>query len=326
MDGNSVYFIWGDEPFLVDSEINRIVHEVRSRTGEEPELLYLDADDLSAAELQEILEFSPLFSLQRVIILKRPFWLQKGGHKKETAGQVCEILNNCLRRDNSGQTLILTSNEYNSGNPVVKLLAEEAEVIHCKALSKQKLLDWVEEELTSRSCSFEREVARLLAWSGKDMYYLENLIDKLCLTVKERPIGKKDIAEHLDSNNDIKIFKLTDALLNKDLKASFQAYHRLLIQGEQPGFFLYMIVRQLVSLAKVKYFLEKGLKKGEIADSTGMMEFLIGKMMKCCRLFTWKEIQELFAKLLQADIDFKTSGKDEKIIFETLIIEICSPK
>jgi len=325
MDRSNIYLIWGNEPYLIDRKIEEIIIDIKGNEGE-PEILYLDADELSAIELMEALDFSSLFFLRRVVVIKNPPWLRKMAPKKGMLDSVYTVLSDYLKRDNSGQILILTSGEYNPNNVIVKLLTEKGRVIHCKELSRRELLSWVKEEFFSRHSSLEPGVAELLAWSGQDMYYLQNLIEKICLIVKDRPIRKSDVEENLDDKNEIKVFQLTNALLNKDLKASFKAYYQLLNQSGHPIFFLYMIVRQFLILGKVKYYLEKGLGPKEIMNVTGLKGFTVKKMVKSARNFSWEEIESLFAKFLQADVAFKTSGKDEKIILETLIIEICSPK
>lgn len=323
MAKNTVYFMWGEEPFLIDAKINEIIAQVRQQSGEEPELTYVDADELGPVEFLETLEFNSLFALQRVLIIKRPSWLGKSKRKVARGSDIEKIFRDYLQREHEGQILIITASEHNSSNALVKLLDKEATAVNCKAAGSQYLTNWINEEFAAHNCRIKPAAVNMLARSGQDMYYLQNLIEKLCLTGEDKVINEADVEEELDSKDEIKIFKLTDALLARNIKSAFAAYYQLLVQGEHPIFFLYMIVRQFIALGKVKYYQEKGCNKLEIVEKTGLKEFNVRKMSDYARHFSWEELQELFSRFLQADISFKSTGQDEKIIMETLLIEIC---
>lgn len=326
MAKNDVYFIWGEEPFLIDAKINEIIAQLREQSGEEPELTYVDADELSPVELLETLEFNSLFALQRVLIIKRPSWLGKTKRKAARGSDIEKVFRDYLQSEHEGQVLIVTADEHNSSNALVKLLDKEAAVVNCKAASSQFLTNWINDEAAMRKCSIKPAAVNMLARSGQDMYYLQNLIEKICLAGNGQVINETDVEEELNSKDEIKIFKLTDALLARNPKSAFAAYYQLLVQGEHPIFFLYMIVRQFITLGKVKHYQEKGCNKLEIAEKTGLKEFNVRKMSEYARNFSWEEIQELFGRFLQADLSFKSTGQDEKIIMETLLVEICNKK
>ena len=190
----------------------------------------------------------------------------------------------------------------------------------------QFLLKWIKKELEIRNCSIKPDAAELLAKSGQDMYYLQNLIDKLCLLLKDGTIEQGDVEEQLNKREEIKVFKLTDALLNRDAKGSLSAYYQLIAQGEHPLVSLRVITRQFMTLSKVKSYLEKGLNNKQIAELIGQKEFAVRKMAEKSRNFAWEEVRSVFTKLLQADLDLKSSAKSSDTIMEMFIIEVCSKK
>lgn len=326
MAGSNNYFIWGEESFLIDQKIKEIHSKMQEESGEEVELLYLDGDELSPQRLLEELEFSPLFSLQRMVVIKRPSWLGKSGRKLSRNEEILKVLQGYLQRENPGQTLVISAAEHNSSNTLVKLLNKQTAVIECKSANPQYLANWIKEEFNSRGHKINSAGLSLMVKSGQDMYYLYNLIEKLSLISEGKTISVKDIEEQINSRDEIKVFKLTNALLDKNLKASFQAFYQLLEQGDHPVFILFMIVRQFSSLGKVKYYQENRTDIKEISRLTGMRDFAVKKMLGQARNFTWDEIQYLFKQFLDADIRFKSTGQNEKTIMEGLLIEICSKK
>ena len=326
MAANKTYFIWGEEAFLIEQRIKEIHAHMQEESGEEVEMLYLDGDELSPSRILEELEFSPLFSLQRMVVIKRPSWLGKSGRKSSRNEEILKVLQDYWQRETPGQTLIITAAEHNSSNGLVKLLDKQATVIECKPANPQYLANWIKAEFATRGRKINSAGLSLMVKSGQDMYYLHNLIEKLCLVSESKTIGDEDIEEQLEGRDEIKVFKLTDALLDRNLKVSFQAFYQLLEQGEHPVFILFMIVRQFTSLGKVKYYQENRTDMKEISRLTGMRDFAVKKMLGQARNFTWDEIQYLFKQFLDADIRFKSTGQNDKTIMEGLLIEICNKK
>jgi DNA polymerase III delta subunit len=155
------------------------------------------------------------------------------------------------------------------------------------------------------------------------MYYLENLIEKVALTVQGGSIKAGDLTDELDSRQETSIFKLTDALLSRNTAASLEAFQQLQEQGQPYLLMLHMITGQLVTLAKIKFWQESGYSFNQIADMSKQKDFVIRKMMEKSSRFSVQDIQVLFKKLLDLDISLKSQGKDQRILMETMIAEFC---
>jgi hypothetical protein len=152
---SQLYLIWGKEAYLIDQEIDRIIRQLEEG-GEEPEILSLDGDELTARELREQLEFSPLFSLHRVAIIKRPYWLGKAKKRGNKSEEYIKAVNDYLNGDGSGQTLIFTTQEMDKTNPLIKRLNKEARIIECNPPDKKFLGKWIMEQFKQRGRSCTR--------------------------------------------------------------------------------------------------------------------------------------------------------------------------
>lgn len=326
MENLPVYYLWGEEAYLIEQKIHDIVAGVQAVSGEEPEVVLVDSDEMSALELGETLEFSPLFALSRVVVIKNPAWLGKNTRKAKKAEEIVKLLQDYLAGGVTGQTLILSSPEYNASNPVSKLFAKQAQIIEVKPLSPKAMGDWIREAFARRGLKAEPAVVNMLAGSGQDMYYLENLIEKISLVTPGDTVRVKDLESELDTRQEIKVFKLTDALLSRNLAASLEAFAQLQEQGEPYLLMLAMISRQLLALSKVKFCQEAGFSMAQIAEQTKQKDFVVRKMMEKSARFTSADIRGLFQKLLETDISFKSESKDQRILMETLIVEFCSAR
>ncbi len=326
MNESSLYFLWGKEQFLINQQIDKIAAQVREELGEEPEVLYFDTDEMAPHEFREQLEFSPLFNLYRVVVIKRPYWLGKGKKRGNKSEEFIRAVNDYLDSEPQGQTLIFSAEGQEKTNPLVKRFSKEARIIECNSLDAKYMSKWVNDEFAARDRTCTPEVVKRLINSGQDMYYLYNLIEKLCLQIEGRKIDEKDIEAELSIRDEIKVFKLTDALLKRNLSGSLQAFHQLLEQGEHPLLFLIMTARQFASMARVKAYQEQGYNNKKIAEITSMKDFMVRKFIESGRHFSWKEIEACFEQCLDIDFKIKNTSQDAVFLLEGLIIEICTRK
>jgi DNA polymerase-3 subunit delta len=321
---NSVYYFWGDEPYLIDQNISNIIAQIQQENGEEPELLLLDGDETSSLGLGEILQSSSLFALNRVVVIKNPAWLSKSSRKAKKAEEIARILEDYLAHIPAGQTLIICASEHQATNPVAKLLSKQVQTVNVKALSPKLLGDWIKDKCGARGLSLEPAAVNLLANSGLDMYYLENLLEKISLLAHNGSIGPKDLIDELDSRQETSIFKLTDALLNRNLAASLESFQQLQEQGQPYLLMLHMITGQLLTMTKIKFYQEGGCSFNQIAEMSKQKEFVIRKMLEKSTRFSAQDIRVLFQKLLDLDLSIKSQSKDPRILMETLIVDFCS--
>jgi len=323
MGKNNTFYLWGEEGYLIDKKIKDIIMAVAQETGDQPEVVWVDADEMGAMELGQTLEFSPLFALSRVVIIKRPAWLGKSTRKVRKTEESLQVLQDYFQHENHGQVLVLTSVDYNASNPVAKFLDKNAQVLNIKALSPKEMENWCKAELSRRNLRVDPAGLKRIVNSGQDMYYMENFFEKLALMGKPEPVGVTEIDEQLDSKQEINVFKLIDALLNRNLKASLAAFYQLQEQGEPHLKILYMISRQFFTFSRVKFYQEIGYTSARIASVTSQKDFTVKKMMDKASNFSSTEIRSLFGRLLETDTSFKSESKDSRILMETLLVEFC---
>ncbi|MGI6452976.1 MAG: DNA polymerase III subunit delta [Syntrophomonadaceae bacterium] len=318
-----IIYIWGQELFLVEKEVERIIDAIGKETQGKPEVVFLDADAMSPAELLEFLQFSPLFSLYRIIVIKRPSWLGKNRPNKKNLTEIETVIKKYTEWDIQGQTLIITSDQPYATSPIVKLIEKKGTIIKCDPLGTRELTKWVREEFAKRDCKIKPGVDKILVDSRQDMYFIFNTIEKLSLMVKDRPISQGDVTEQLSVREEAKVFGMTDALLRKETNQALQALNKLLSQGESPILLVSVMARQFINLARVKYFQERGLSNRETAAQTGLPGFVVGKIMERASVFSWEQIENAFELFLNTDMVLKTTGQDERIVLETLVVELC---
>jgi DNA polymerase-3 subunit delta len=191
-------------------------------------------------------------------------------------------------------------------------------------LDKEHLAAWVKNTLADKQMKINADALNMLLNSKMNMYSMKNLLDKLALMDLKGKITKQDIEDELQNEDNIKVFKLVDALVEKNTYLAFSAFQQLLKQGEHPLAFLFMIIRQFVLLEKVKAFQEAALDYRQITEMTGQKDFVIRKLAGKSQNFSWDELARLNQIFLQTDASLKTTSQNPNALLENLIIEVCT--
>jgi DNA polymerase III, delta subunit len=320
----ALYYIWGSDAFLIDEEIRSLIGQIRVESGEEPEILSLEADYLTPLQLLEALDYAPLFSVKRVLIIKRPVWLGKSRKKRSKTEEYLRALEAYLERPSRDQLVIISGEENPTSLGLEKKLGTGLKTLQIKQLEAADLAKWVQRQFEQRGRDIKPELARIVANSGQDMYYLLNFIEKLCLMAPGEPVQMKELEAELDSGEEIRVFKLSDALLRRDVRAAMNAFRQLLEQGESEILFLYIIVRQFIQMAKVKHYAGEGRDHKDIEALTGLKSWAVKTKKEQAHRFSWDEIAELFKAFLDADTRMKSTSQEDRMIMETLIVKICA--
>lgn len=317
----NLFYLYGNDDYLLDKAAEELISEWLERLPE-AEVVRADSDHLGAGELQATLEFNPLFALSRIVVLRDPPWLDKSGRQSKKYEPVLQVFNAYLEYEPVEQIVLVRTREHFATNPVAAFLKKNAQATEVKKLSEAALEKWLKAEIQQRELPLPPLFIKKLLTLEQDMYYLRNLLDKLALLPPPLP-PLTELEAMLDSRRESKVFKLTDALLKRDAKAGLEAHRELFQQGEPILKTLFMVNQQFTQMAKVKHFAEQGWSRGEIEKELNMKEFVVRKMSGAAAAFTWDEIEALYRRMLEMDVSLKSTGKDERMQMELLILEFC---
>jgi DNA polymerase-3 subunit delta len=87
-----------------------------------------------------------------------------------------------------------------------------------------------------------------------------------------------------------------------------------------------MIYRQIKLILQTKLLLENGSNFKEIEKILKLPYFVVEKIIKQSKKYTFKEIGKSYELLNIADLEFKDSRKEPKIILEELVVNIIKQK
>lgn len=170
---------------------------------------------------------------------------------------------------------------------------------------------WVTRRVQERGGQIAPRAANLLATNvGADLYVLDNEIEKLLLYCGDDLIQSGHVKKLSPYAAEANIFDLVDALGHRNGRGAAQLLQRMLNDGADPFYLFAMFVRQFRLLIQVKESAESGLRAQEISKAVGMHPYVAGKMVTQARSFSIEQLEQIYAHLLDIDVNVKTGQTD----------------
>ena len=206
-----------------------------------------------------------------------------------------------------------------------KLLTANGEVAEFTQAPPDELASWVR----SRARGFKvrigaDEIRRLVGRCGSLMQGLSGEIDKLCLYVGEGgTVTEADIEAATCAVPEAQVFRLCDALSNRDARTALRLLGELEAAREEALPTLSLISRQMRNLYTAKLVLEAGGSRSEIAQLCRFRyDFQTDNAVQAARRTTLKGLREALRLCTQTDAALKSFSRDEFEVLTDLVLAL----
>ncbi len=263
---SSIYLIFGEDGYLVEEGLRRVLGVIRSRVetggallegggllsggaGSELEVDTVDCKDAGIAGMVAEMATPSLFSTSKATVLKN--------FKLEGKSKVAEELGQFLSGGVApGQFVILLPDKVDKRLKVVKSIAKQGEMIEFARLSDDGLRDWVIERFTEEGKEASRDVAEaLIDLKGYDLRTLDSEIAKAVTYVGESPrVTPKDLEVLVGRSRTEQAFELISSVLAQNVGEALEILKDLLDTNQSPISMIYRLSSAARGLVIMKLF------------------------------------------------------------------------
>jgi DNA polymerase-3 subunit delta len=218
--------------------------------------------------------------------------------------------------------LVLVERRQLPPRNAVLLAASAAEWGQVKLFDLPKgdaLVRWIRARAKADGGEIDREAAEALAEVESDPRALGHEITKLLTYVGfARPVALDDVQTLTPAGGEAKVFDMVDAVGQRRGPAAQRELHRLL-ESADPLYALSMIVRQFRLLLQAKELLQERASEADISKALSLHAFPTSKVVAQARNFTLDDLERIYRRLLDYDVDIKTGQMDASAALDTLV-------
>ena len=324
---NSIYLLYGEETFLLESCIKKI----KNNFGERKEgINEIKLDDTNVNSIISDME-TPAFGYEKKIIIVRNSGLFKKEGKRKTGvntkliENVARYINENIETIKEAVVLVFVEKEIEK-NELYKEVEKNGIVCEFQELKPIQLIARIKAICKAYKVNIDDNTAKyFIECAGTNMQDLINEIRKLIEYGGENSeITKKEIDLLCIKQLDSVIFDLTDNIGKKNVTKALQVLNDLLYQKEP----IQKILITLYNHFKKLYITKLAIRENKnIAESLKLKPnqiFLVNKYKMQANYFGEKELRTIIEELINLDYNYKTGLIDLNIGLESILCRYCS--
>lgn len=187
---------------------------------------------------------------------------------------------------------------------------------------------WVRDRAAEKGGDFSTQAAVALVQAvGEHQRLLDQEIKKLLAYVNwERPVESRDVVALVPYAQEAVIFDAVDALGQRDGVKAAELIHNLLDHGNDPRYLFAMIVRQFRLLIQIKELAIESQDVSVISRRLKLHPYPTRKLYVQARNFTLEQLERIYRRLLEIDVQIKTGQMDEAVALDLLIVGLAPPR
>ena len=324
---NPLYLFYGDEGFLIDEAVKKMVSVIVEPSNRDFNLEFLRGGETSCEEIISKAQTLPFMGERRVVIVKGIDEIKASG-----AERLMEYCSN----PSPTTTLILTGHKIDARDKLHNTVSKNGVVVQFKPLYEKDTAGWVMRIVKEAGYRIDNDAKDyLISIVGNNLQRLKNELEKV-FTYKGPPpshpskggerggIKTDDIKLLVEDTKIESIFAFTDSIGSKDINKALRFLEKMISQGEMPEKIISMITRQFRLILLTKVYRERGAASSEIPAKAGFAPFLLEGYLKQAAKYNLIELKDSFYKVQMADVKIKSSDISKRTIIEKLIFELCS--
>jgi DNA polymerase-3 subunit delta len=311
-----LYYIYGDEPYLVDRGIRLLLAKGVAEEFRDFNLSVFYGNEVKGDEIVEAAQTLPMFAERRVVLVRKSSAL---------SAAALEILSGYVQDPAPTTCLIFQGEKIDQRKKFFLDLKKRNCLVEYRRLYENQLGVFIRSEMAAYGKRLEPAAQEMLVHLvGNNLQDLATQIEKAATYVGDRGTIKVDDIRQIASDTKVdSVFDLANALGEKDLVKALRALHTILRDGEAPLMLLAMVTRHFRQLRLVKELLEKKLSTPEICKAAGINPYFAKGVIDQAKHYRLAEFVRVFEDIYATDLALKTSGGRPYDLMERLVMKIC---
>lgn len=310
-----MYLIYGNSQIEIQQKINEIIQENNSNNV----IKYSYIEN----ELLDILEdasYISMFEEKKIIVISECLFLTSKDNKDIT--DLLRYINN----PNESTIIIFTLNEekLDERKKITKELKNKCEVYTYNIKENKNLVTIISDNFKRDNYKIDLEsIKKIMELTENNKDTIINEIDKLKMyKINDKIITLNDVIEVIPKSLENNMFKLTEAINQKNKDKVFKIYKELINNRIEETVILNLLANQFRLYLSIKILLENNKNKYEINNILKEHPYRIDLGIKESSNYKKKDLMDYLKKLYEIDKSIKTGEITLNNSLEMFLIEM----
>ncbi len=322
---SNLYFVYGNEPYLKDFYVNKIIDKAVKKDFSMFNLHVFDGETVVLNDIASCVESLPMMDEHACIVVK-DFRFDKSG--EEERRQIEEIVSDIPETNIVVfwmQNIEVDVKKNDKWKKAVTMMNKYGSVLVLDKKTRSQLVKLLLSGASKRGCTLSTQNAELLInLVGDDMNNLLNELEKLCFYADKSEITKNHIETLAIRSVSARVFDLaTDIVQGRNEKA-FEVLKVLISQKEEPVNINSQLINAYVDMYRAKVFSEAGERPDGAAKYYNYQNktFRLTNAARDASRISVSAIRVCLEILASADEKLKSSAVNKTLILEETIVKL----
>ncbi len=311
-----LYIFYGEERFFIDQLIMELENFIfKEQPDKQINCHTFYGTENNLGEIISTCMSYSMFGTKKLVVVKE--------FDKFKSNALDSLIKYVLHPQKS-TVLVFTAEKWGK-TKVYQEILEQAVSVPCHPLREEQVYDWLYNKVKNANIKAEREsILFLIENIGSNLLRLNTEIDKILSYIG--PGGKltMDLAAQLTGfSREVNIFNFQKSLAEKKLEPSLKIGMQLLEQGEVLAGILPMLYGFFRKIWMVRSLRAQKLNTNQILERLDGKMYFYKDIFVAEQKFTLEQIKNVMERLLDAEVQIKTSQKPMESILTMLCYYIC---
>jgi DNA polymerase-3 subunit delta len=312
-----LYFLFGEEPYLLNQSVERFKHAVLTEGAIDFNYSLFYASDADVASVRDAVETLPMMAPKRLVVLKEAQELTE----KEWA-----LLAPLFAEPVDSTVFVLLASRIDKRKKHIRALIDAADCVEFTKPYDNQIPGWVKYIAGSLGLEISDDAILMLArLVGGHLTEIEGELRKLGEYIGPRTrIEIADVGQVVSRSKEENVFDFTRAIGECDRVRALEHLVHLLDQGQSEVGIVVLLARHIRVLMSVKRGLDQGLSGSRLAQAAQVPPYFLDNYVSQSRLWTAKKLEQTLVTLSETDKALKSSPLSSHIWLENLVLKTCS--
>ena len=312
-----VYFIFGDEPFLIDQCVNRFKYALLDENSLDFNYSLFYAGDTDVITVKDTVETLPVFAQRRVVILK---------NSNELKDSEWNELESLFKNPVDSTVFVLFADKIDKRKKHFKNIIDMANALEFKKPYDNEIPRWINYYAAQFELKLTQPaVHRLHRLVGNNLSEIYAQLEKIKIFLDG---GTQVEAEHVNSvvsnSREESVFDFTKAVGQKDRVRALEQIVTLLDQGQSEIGIVNLLARHMRILLTVRTGLDQGIGGAKLASLANVSPYFVDEYAAQAKGWPVRKLEDSLVLLGETDKALKSSPLSSHIWLENLVLKSCS--
>ena len=316
--GMRLFYVAGNDEFLVDSCVRTIARSVRGGTDGEAGMLRLDAAKSDDQDIEQPFSTYTFAQEPRVLLLN-------GGVTTLPAPRLA-LLSGLVRDIPEDITVIFRhytdDAHFSAGKKIAEFTALNPHSVLVEALAKKnaELENYIAALIKRAGCTARDAVARrLVELCGDDLLHISNEVEKLAAAADYGEITEALVNDLCVRTAEAGVYDMISQIEKGDTKAAMRTLGEMLDDRNEPLGITAALNTAVINYYRARLARDRKLSEKQLTELFAYKENdrKVSIAYSRCTKFSLAQLERAVAVLSELDLALKSSAVDDRILLET---------